>query len=252
MPLSKNLHLKVIDYVPRRFDQDVTIEALDYLEAKEKGADFTMNETVKIQTGVEDVEKMTVEEMAEKLMLERFKEVETKAYQEAYILGLEDGKEEAFEFHKKWIEENVEGVEKLLHSLKILKREIMNQNETHLLKLTMEIGTRLAYHEISLHPEIILEVLKQSIDMAIDEEKLVVKVNPTNYEFFMNLINENRKEIEFVKYLSFEEDASITKGGCVIESNYGVIDARVEERVSKLWETLSEQLPKVKERTSVP
>jgi len=32
----------------------------------------------------------------------------------------------------------------------------------------------------------------------------------------------------------------------VVETNYGVIDARMEERVTKLWNELKQSLPKVK------
>jgi flagellar assembly protein FliH len=58
------------------------------------------------------------------------------------------------------------------------------------------------------------------------------------------------REFEFLKAVKFEGDEAVTEGGCILETNYGEIDSRVEQRVEKLWEALVEAIPKVKDKVA--
>lgn len=46
--------------------------------------------------------------------------------------------------------------------------------------------------------------------------------------------------------MTFEPVPGIKSGGCVIETNYGEIDAQVEQRLEQLWASINPALPKVK------
>ena len=53
-----------------------------------------------------------------------------------------------------------------------------------------------------------------------------------------------------MKKVKLDPVENMSPGGCIITTNYGQIDARFEERVSKLWEGIEENLPRVKETIS--
>ena len=53
---------------------------------------------------------------------------------------------------------------------------------------------------------------------------------------------------EFLKNVKLQAAPNIQPGGCIVETNYGVIDARIAERTSKLWDEISQTLPKVKSK----
>ncbi|MNU00700.1 flagellar assembly protein H [compost metagenome] len=62
------------------------------------------------------------------------------------------------------------------------------------------------------------------------------------------LKKETGREYEFIKKTRFEPSADITDGGCIVETNYGEVDARIEQRLEQLWSVLEENIPKVKDK----
>jgi flagellar assembly protein FliH len=48
--------------------------------------------------------------------------------------------------------------------------------------------------------------------------------------------------------MKFEPNEEVVDGGCIVETNYGEVDARIEQRVAQLWSVVSEIIPKVKDR----
>ena len=57
-----------------------------------------------------------------------------------------------------------------------------------------------------------------------------------------------KRIFEFLKKIRLEGVEGISEGGCIVETNYGQIDARFEQRVEKLWEAVSESIHRVKPR----
>src|SRR5262249_1960623 len=96
-------------------------------------------------------------------------------------------------------------------------------------------------------PESTVNILKQAIEVAQSEEQITVKVAPDQLEFLETLQKEGTKKLEQIKKAKFEPDPSVTTGGCIVQTNFGEIDSRFEQRVSRLWEALSSGLTRVKE-----
>lgn len=240
---------KVLEFRPPKFELGAPEQALEYLN-KKKGSDFRMNEAIRVQTGVKDIEAASHEEMIEQRVLERLKEVQETAYQEAYQLGLEEGRKEAFNKADLEIEENIQNLNQLIATIKNLKKDLLQFNEAHLIKLLFHMAERLAGFEIKQNPEAIVSVMKNAIELAQVDEEMTVQIAASQVEFLETLKKETKRELEFLSKVKLVGVDNIAEGGCVIETNYGEIDARIEERVKKLWETLAENLYTVKNKVS--
>lgn len=240
----------VLEFVPVRFDLGTPEQALQYLAEKNKGSDFRMNDAVRIQTGVDQVEQSSEEEKIEVAALEKLKEIQEGAYQEAYNLGLEEGRKEAFDKVSAQIAERMESMDQLLNAIKDMKSEMATFNEAHLVKLMFQMASRLAKTELQSNGEAMVKILKDAVNLSQDEENITVRVSQQQFEFLEELKKETGRELEFVKRIRFEPSAEISDGGCIVETNYGEVDARIEQRVEQLWSVLSENLPKVKDKVA--
>jgi flagellar assembly protein FliH len=98
--------------------------------------------------------------------------------------------------------------------------------------------------EIAEKPEMILDVVRQAILAAQSDEAVTVRVSPVDLEFIEQSRERLGKEFDLLKRAKLESSDSVTPGGCMIETNYGDVDATVEQRVDKLWKSLKEKLPK--------
>jgi flagellar assembly protein FliH len=244
---------KVLEYVPPKFELQPSEQARSYLEGRRaQRNDFRMSDVIRVQTGVQKVEASNVEDDVEKKVLERLKLVQETAYQEAYQLGLDEGKHEAFQSVSQEIKDRMQSFEQLLISIGNLKKELIENNESHLVQLAFHMAKRLAHAEIQADPKMVANVIREAIEKAQVEEEVVVQVAPSQIEFLETLKAETKREFEFMKPIKLEPVDGITPGGCVIQTNYGEIDARIEGRIEKLWEGIKEGLHRVKDKVSAP
>lgn len=241
----------ILEFKPQKIELKTPEQAMYYLEKKkEKGSDFRMSDVIKVQTGVQKIETHLSEEDIEKRVLSRLKEVQESAFQEAYQLGLDEGRKEAFQQAALDIESRLKKMDTLLTAITNLKMELIQQNESHLVQLAFHMASRIAHAEVKADPAVITQVIKDALQMAQIEEEVIVHVSPLQIEFLETLKAEGKREFEFLKKVKMEPSDSVSEGGCVIQTNYGEIDARFEERVNKLWAAISESLYRVKDKVS--
>jgi flagellar assembly protein FliH len=242
---------KVLEYVPPKFELGTSEQAQTYLEGRRaQRNDFRMSDVIRVQTGVQKVEASSVEEDVERKVLERLKEVQETAYQEAYQLGLDEGRHEAFQKASEELKMRMSRFETLLQGIGNLKKDLIENNETHLVQLAFHMAKRLAYAEVQADPKVVTDVIREAIEKAQVEEEVTVQISPTQLEFLETLKTETGREFEFMKKVKLEPIENIAPGGCVIRTNYGEIDARIEGRVEKLWENVKENLHRVKDTVS--
>lgn len=240
---------RVLEFVPPKFELGTPEVAQEYLERKVEGEfDFSMHDSVRVQTGVDKIEAQSMESQIEERTLERLQDTQEKAYQEAYQLGLDEGRTEAFQQTHREIVEKLETLEALLNNVAEMKKDLVGFNETHLVKLAYHMAKKLAMKELVEDPTTLVEVLKTAVARVQEEEDVVLRISEQQHEFISTLRTESKRELDFLKNVKIEADPTITPGGCVIQTNYGEIDARIEERLSNLWDAIVEASPKVKDK----
>ena len=248
---SKESRKGVLEYSPPKIMQGVSDTALQSFEHnRKKGSDFRMSDVVRVQTGLDKIESANTEEEIERRTLERIKEVQESAYQEAYQLGLDDGRKEAFTTSTQMIDDKLNELQTLANSIMNIKTELLAQNERHLIELAFHMAKRLAAYEISVNPDATVAIVRQAVGMSQSEENIIVQVSPSNLQFLETLKNETGREFEFTKKIKFEPNEELVGGGCVVISNYGEVDSRMEERFKQLWASLEQTLPRLKEKVS--
>jgi flagellar assembly protein FliH len=239
----------VVKYVPRKFPHTLSpaAEAFHRFQTGSQKNDFRIDKIVAQQTGISELERLSIEEQVEIEALQKIKEIQEGAYQQAYALGLDEGREKSYQENAAVIEERLASLGQVLQSISSLKMDLVTFNEAHILKLIYFMAGQVAMDEIKTRPEIILTVLTKAIENAQSEENVTVRVSPADLQFIQGMIEKNGKDLEVIKKVKLQESENITVGGCIVETNFGVVDATVEQRFSKLWAELSEKLPKVKD-----
>ena len=237
----------ILTYQPRAFPQHVPDQALPFVKDQNAPpvAQFELNKFVAETTGVNELEKKKFQERVEYEVLQRLKAVEEKAFQEAYALGLSDGKTKAYKDSTDEIKESVSKLQGIITSLTELKGNMLLENEQHLIHTLFHFAKALALKEIKQDPASLLPVIRKAIESAQGEEEVVIKINPQDMEFLESVKIQAGNPVERLSRVKMEVLDSITRGGCVVETNYGVIDATIEQRVQKLWGILESKTPKV-------
>jgi flagellar assembly protein FliH len=237
----------VVEYTPTQFNLGTPSQALDYLDEVKKGSDFIMNPVIREQTGVEEIQREDLDSKAEELAIHKLKEIQASAYKEGYELGLDEGTKRAYQEKAKEITTKLQELDRLLLNVTSLKTDLEVQNESHLIQLVYHMASRISTRQIEMDNNIVIDIMKQAMSLAQDEENITVHVSDRQLEFIEDIKkNSHSREFEFLKKVKLEGNPDIQVGGCIVETNYGEVDSRIEQRLQKLWEHISDALPKVK------
>lgn len=212
----------------------------------ETESDFKVADVIAQLSGIESMRKENVEKQVEGTVLERLKEIQEQAYKQAYNLGLLEGAEKAFEDQKQELKISLSSFDKALKEIELLKEDILRQCEGALIKVVYELASRIALREISMNREPIVELLKSLVLELQSADSITIKLHPNDFNFVEELRQKKVKEIEKLERIKLIAQESVSEGGCLVETNYGEIDATIEQRVTKAWSIIEQKLPKVK------
>lgn len=111
----------VLNYEAKKIDMDMPRSAKQFVgeQPLESGARFVIDELISKQTGIFEQEKMKVEQAIDEKVIEKLKDIQEKAYKEAYELGLEEGKKLAYDNNQEAIKFHLSEMITLLKTSKL-------------------------------------------------------------------------------------------------------------------------------------
>lgn len=237
----------VVSFEPKKFPTRVSDNAQSFhrMQTGDNRTDFRLDPSVAQTTGIGELERISIEEKVEIKALEKLKEIQEDAYAAGYKFGVEEGNKKAFEETKAELIERIDTLDSFLIKIDSLKQELLAHNESFIMELLFHMAQKIAMDEIKNRPEVILSVMKEAIQSAQTEEKVQIFLNLKDFQFVNSVKDQLGKEFDFLKNVKLDSSEDIQVGGCKIETNYGVINASLEQRISKLWESLYQKLPRV-------
>lgn len=154
-----------------------------------------------------------------------------KREEESYKKGFSDGIQAGRLQILQEIEKELNLIRSLTEGIQRLREEIYERMETEVVEMSLAIARKVIYGVTEQDREIVVATAKEAIKKASDRAMLKIKINPVDYE----VMNKKRTElvqcIDGIKSILFEVDESVQPGGCLIETNQGDIDARIESQV---------------------
>ncbi len=236
----------VFAFQPKPFQVGVSAVAKDFVDrAGITTGGFEVSEIVSQAAGIQELRRKNAEAQLEELVLARMKEIEEDAYRKAYELGLIEGREKAFTDTTAQIEAHLAQLASVTEQMSAAKSQLFQQAETFFIKLIYQIASKIALFEIKENREPLVEFIKPLVDATEADDRVVINVSQEDFEFISELEARTGKKVGMEK-AKIVAGQDIQTGGCIIESNFGSIDASVETRVAKAWHTLEAKLPRLK------
>lgn len=145
-----------------------------------------------------------------------------RSKKEGYDLGYQEGLQQGLE---------------MLQRVKDLRQKLFDDNEREMVKLVFEIAEKIIGREFRENDKAIMNVIRLAISDAVGD-KIVVHLNPQDYEKIKKNEAELYQKIESGKTLVFREDDTVKVGGCVIETDIGTIDAQLDTQLNAIKKAL--------------
>lgn len=127
--------------------------------------------------------------------------------------------------------------EKLMH-VERLREKFYDDAEKEVIELVLEIAEKVIGKLVAENSDTIRAVVHQALESALGD-RIIVRLNPEDHRMIMAGEHEFRDVIDKTRRLSFREDESVGKGGCVVETEVGTIDAQLETQLGAIRKALT-------------
>ena len=162
---------------------------------------------------------------------------------EAYARGYKEGHGQGFEAGKEEIKRLIERLHLIITKSIEKRNEIIEESETQLINLVLLIAKKVIKVISENQKNVVINNVIQALRKLKGRGDVVIRVNMADLE----LATENRRffqeNVENVKNITILEDSSVEKGGCLIETDFGQIDARISSQLNEIEAKILELMP---------
>ena len=159
--------------------------------------------------------------------------------QEAYERGMAEGLKKGAAEQKQVLAQHENSLAGLIHELAKMRKEFLSRIESDILNLSFAIAEKILNHEIATDKDVVCKVLGGALSKMVDKEGMKIRVNPEDYGYLKAITETPYPGLEEIKNVVLEEDSAIGRGGVVIVSVFGEVDARLDQQMSVLRDALS-------------
>lgn len=117
-------------------------------------------------------------------------------------------------------------------------QELTKSWEESMLRLSVRVAEKIIGEQLRLHPDTIVEIVREVLKGARPGKHLTIQVNEAEAPQVRARIDGLKESLGPSSEIAIVASASVPVGGCVIESELGIIDARLETQLKCLENVL--------------
>jgi flagellar assembly protein FliH len=218
-----------------------------------KEAEEAAFKEVKRKTDEAQTLKRKAQDEADKIIAEaneKVKQIETdsRAFfenerREAEEEGRSAGREAGFAGGKAEVERLVERTQTILQRAQDKRAEILEETEQEIISLVLLIARKVIKVISENQKNVVISNVVQALRKVKGRGNIIVRVNMADLKLTTDHTKDFINLVEGAKSLQILEDSSIDEGGCVIETDFGEIDARIASQLAELEAKILEISP---------
>ena len=111
-----------------------------------------------------------------------------------------------------------------------MKARLVYQTERQVVQLALAIARRVILREVTLDPDLVGAITHVALERLGDASPATIRLNPEDYA----AVSAHRGEHWAGTNVSVVPDPALPRGGCLVESAFGVVDASVDAQLGEL------------------
>jgi len=173
-------------------------------------------------------------------------EVQTyqKGFNDGFEKGTSEGEQTGFELAVQKIDPLLDSLQQGLLQLKNLRRDTYHRIEKEVVELALAIARQVICREVEVDKEVVVCVAREALAKVEDPAEIKIKMNPADLQFINDAKIQFSELIGDIDNVTLEAGDNIQSGGCVIQTNLGEIDARIEKQLQAVEESFRTVLEK--------
>ncbi len=156
--------------------------------------------------------------------------IEREAFATAYAQGEKAG----IEAGTKRADAMLRRLSDTLTELDELRRSMVRQTEHQVVQLAVEMARRILRREVQIDTDLLVAMARVALDRLGDSAPATIRLNPEDY----HTIAARHGGGWAGSHVNVVADPAVGRGGCMVESSFGFIDASVDAQFKVLEQAL--------------
>jgi flagellar assembly protein FliH len=152
----------------------------------------------------------------------------------AYEQGLRQGEEAARQALTTQLAPVLSAFQQATTEIAHLRATVLQQAEEDIITLAFQLARKIIHYEALEHREVLAATLTRALPHVVEQDQIVVRVHPDDCQYAAEIKDALGHTRGDSKMFTVQGDTSIGRGGCLIESSLGTIDARIEAQFEEL------------------
>lgn len=129
-------------------------------------------------------------------------------------------------------------LETLMANLQKEFLHLQTQSEQIVIRFSLAVAEQILRREVLIDNKVVLQQIKEGLRRVLGVDRIKVRVNPIDEA----MVREHRAAIasgsDSIRDMVIEADEKVERGGCILESDSGNVDARISTQLKKIEATL--------------
>ena len=177
-----------------------------------------------------------------------FEQAKKAGYEAGFKLGLQQGIEKGIadghesarkteeEKAKKLLQDSITRFNKLEQELK----KALSERSKYLEEKSIQLATQIAFKVIgnsTVVPELCKTMLEEALSHTHSDYLIKIRIHPNDLVLIRS--ENSQLDVEYCGELQWIPDSSLIYGGCVLETDHGVLDASLQTQLDELKKVLA-------------
>lgn len=209
------------------------------------------NEAVAEADSIRDTAKKDAEEIiakakaeAEAVLAEAQNSRESVS-EEARKEGFSAGQKEGYNSGKEESDRLINKLHVMISGVADKRREIIDESESLIVDLILNIVRKVVRSITESQKEVVVDTVLKALAKLKTSADVTLRVNFDDAALTTEHMKQFLKKIEKAKSITVIEDSSVDRGGCIVETDYGSIDARISSQLREIEDKIRELSPLV-------
>lgn len=157
--------------------------------------------------------------------------------------GFDQGHAEGYERGQAEVDRLIERMHKILEAVMQRREEILQDTESQIVELVILMCRKVIKILSENQKNVIMANTLAALKKVKTRGNVTLRVNLEDVKLATANIEEFIKHVENVQGITILEDSAVEKGGCIVETDFGQIDARISSQLTELENKILEVSP---------
>ena len=167
------------------------------------------------------------------------KAIESKGYNE----GFSSGREEGFGEGKEEVNRLIERLHTIVEKTMDKRQEILLETEQQIVDLVLLMSRKVVKVISENQKNVVSSNVLHALKKVKGQGDVTIRVNLLDVGMTTEHIKDFLNKCESVKNITVVEDVGVDRGGCIVETDFGSIDARISSQLHELEQKIIEASP---------